>query len=269
MAESRGGKGNIPKYAVRLIVLCVLGAIVFFGGLQLFIPEGSALTGSYDAASLKYIAAAPVSYAGSESCAGANCHEPIYKKWSAGAHGAGENKSRCEVCHGPQGGHPDNPDKLVKVRGGGDLADLCLSCHQKLKARANTGQPQIVPSQHPYPHEGKLNYAQCHDPHAPGLFKKPASVESNQTTASAQTDAEKNNQPSSGESLASQCFACHGQSGRGGFAPVLVGQSYQVLKDKLIRIKSGEINSPMMKPIASGISDSDIELLARYFEGAK
>ena len=66
-------------------------------------------------------------------------------------------------------------------------------------------------------------------------------------------------------SIASSCFSCHGPSGRGGFAPVLAGQSYEVLKDKLIKFRSGELKGSMMNPIATKLKDKEIDFLAHYF----
>ena len=101
------GKNATPKYAIHLVVLIVLAGTIFFVGLRFFVPEGSKLTGSYDAKSLLYIAAAPLEYAGSQSCGATDCHSDLYKKWSEGAHGVRQEQSKCEVCHGPQGnGNP-------------------------------------------------------------------------------------------------------------------------------------------------------------------
>lgn len=257
------GEGRTPKYAIRLLVLFVFAAIVFFGGLQLFVPDGSRLTGSYDAASLKYIATQPVSYASSQSCGATSCHDALYKEWSEGAHGTNENKSKCEVCHGPQGEHPAKQAKLVKVRGDGNVVELCLVCHRQMKARGMTGQPQIVPNQHPYPNDGTLNCMQCHNPHSPGLKKAKASTPSDSDTQ----NAEANTGTSPGESLAANCFGCHGDKGKGGFAPVLAGQSYETLKDKLTKMKSGELNSPTMNAIVSPMKDQDLDAIAKYFAG--
>ena len=62
------GKLRTPRYAIHLLALIVTAATVFFVGLRFFVPEGSKLTGSYDAKSLLYIADAPVAYADSASC---------------------------------------------------------------------------------------------------------------------------------------------------------------------------------------------------------
>ena len=257
------GKYKIPRYAVRLVVLIVLAGTTFFVGLRFFVPEGSKLTGSYDAASLLYIAAAPVEYRGSESCGTTDCHSLLFKKWSEGAHGARQEQSKCEVCHGPQSGHPEKDKKLPKVRGDGDIVKLCLTCHRQMKARSTTGQPQISPQEHPYPHEGVLTCLKCHDPHSPGFSVPESSARVAEGTADT---SEKSDTPDEA-SIASSCFSCHGPSGRGGFAPVLAGQSYEALKDKLIKFRSGELKGSMMNPIATKLKDKEIDVLAHYFAG--
>ena len=258
-------KNRPPKYAVRLVVLVLSAGIIFFGGLRLFIPEGSKLTGSYDAKSLLYIAAAPVSYRGANSCGAANCHDLLFKKWSEGAHGAHKEQSKCEVCHGPQGEHPGKVGKLPLVKGDGDIVQLCLTCHRKMKARSTTGQPQISPQEHPYPHEDVLKCTQCHDPHSPALGAPKSTAKVTEGTA----DKVKNSDTSEGASIAAKCFACHGPSGCGGFAPVLAGQSVEALKDKLLKYRSGERTNPMMNPVASTLKDKEIDALAHYFAKLK
>ena len=259
------GKNGTPKYAVRLVALVVFAGTIFFVGLRFFVPEGSRLTGSYDAKSLLYIASAPVSYRGASSCGTPDCHGLIVKKWSEGAHGVHREQSKCEVCHGPQGEHPGKVGKLVKVRGDGDIVQLCLTCHRKMKARSTTGQPQITPQEHPYPHEGVLKCTQCHDPHSPALGAPKSSTK----VAEAAVGKTENSAAASGASgetsIAEKCFACHGPSGRGGFAPVLAGQSYEALKDKLSKYRSGDLKNPMMNPVASQMKDQEIETLAHFF----
>jgi cytochrome c553 len=255
------GKYGTPQYAVRLVVLFVFAGVIFFGGLRFFVPEGSKLTGSYDAQSLRYIASAPVSYAGPKSCGATSCHVALFNKWSGGAHGAREEKSKCEVCHGPQGKHPEQDHKLLKVRGDGDIVELCLSCHRRMKARSATGQPQISPQEHPYPHKEVLNCMQCHDPHSPEIGKPKGD---NKVAKGASSNIDKSKTPDDA-SLASNCFSCHGPSGRGGFAPELASQSYEVLKDKLTRFRSGKLTGAMMNPLASKLTDKEIDTFARYF----
>lgn len=257
------GKYKTPRYAIHLIVLIVLAGTVFFVGLRFFVPEGSKLTGTYDAKSLLYIAAAPGQYAGSKSCGATNCHSALFKKWSEGAHGVQQEQSKCEVCHGPQGAHPDKVKKLPKVRGDGDLVELCLTCHRQMKARSTTGQPQISPQQHPYPHKEVLQCTQCHNPHAPEIGAPKSSVKVSEAVA----DGVKKSDTPDAASIAESCFSCHGLSGRGGFAPVLAGQSYEMLKDKMMKLRSGELKGTMMNPIVKEMKDKQIEALAHYFAG--
>ncbi len=259
------GKNKTPHYAVRLVVLILFAGITFFVGLRFFVPEGSKLTGSYDAESLLYIASAPVEYAGSKSCGASSCHDSLFKKWAKGAHGARDEQSKCEACHGPQGNHPGKIKKLPKVRGDGNVVELCLTCHREMKARSTTGQPQISPQEHPFPHKEVLICTQCHDPHSPG-FDKPATAPVGATKNST-NNVEAPNGMSAGESLASSCFSCHGPKGRGGFAPVLAGQPLGALKDKLVKFRSGELKGAVMNPVASKMKDKEIEALAQYFSG--
>lgn len=268
-------KQATPRYAVRLVVLLAGAIFIFFGGLQLFVPAGSRLTGSYDAASLQYIAAAPLAYAGSASCGAANCHEKLYTTWTHGAHGAKKEQSKCEVCHGPQRDHPKT--HLLKVRGDGDVVKLCLTCHQKMKARKTTGQPQIEPQQHPYPHQEVLKCTQCHNPHSPSLRKANAEPPPTTTTPASQQAAEapaQENTPTAaaakkaddgGAQLATNCFGCHGPAGHGGFAPKLAGQAVEILKKKITDFKTGATKGTLMNGIAAPLKDQDIELLAKYF----
>jgi len=256
------GKGKTPKYAVRLVILLVTAITLFFTGLQFLVPAGSRLTGSYDAKSLLYIADAPEQYAGSQSCGANNCHADIYKTWSEGAHGAKQEQSKCEVCHGPQGTHPQQ-DKLQKVRGDGNVVELCLTCHRKMQARSTTGQPQIVPQQHPFPHEGVLVCTQCHNPHSPRIG---APVVNAASSTASSTTANAGAASSAIETMAStNCFGCHGAAGRGGIAPALAGKPYQDLKHKLEQFRSGAVSNPMMNPVAKKLQDEEIDALARYF----
>lgn len=264
------GKYRTPQYAVRLFVLIVLAGALFFGGLRLFVPEGSKLTGSYDAKSLLYIASSPVAYRGSSSCGTVDCHSAVFKTWSEGAHGARKEQSKCEVCHGPQGEHPGKVNKLQKVRGDGDIVELCLTCHRKMKARSTTGQPQVSPQEHPYPHEGVLKCTQCHNPHSPGLSAPTAAIgatkSNTQVTEGAVTNIAKSDKPEKAP-IAAICFSCHGPLGRGGFAPVLAGQPFEALKDKLTKFRSGELKGTMMNPVALKMKDEEIDALAKYFAG--
>lgn len=68
---------------------------------------------------------------------------------------------------------------------------------------------------------------------------------------------------------AATCVACHGTQGEGSTsgAPRLAGQNVQYLERTLTMIKAGTRTSPVMQPIARGLSDADIHELTSYFAG--
>ena len=73
-----------------------------------------------------------------------------------------------------------------------------------------------------------------------------------------------------GKAKSASCVACHGADGKGVAPnPALAGkpeaQQVQALKD----YKSGAKANPVMKGIAAGLSDQDMENLAAYFASLK
>jgi cytochrome c553 len=66
---------------------------------------------------------------------------------------------------------------------------------------------------------------------------------------------------------AQQCVACHGEGGVSTINtfPVLAGQHRGYLEHAMKAYKTGERKNPIMKGLASGLSDADIEGLAIYF----
>lgn len=71
----------------------------------------------------------------------------------------------------------------------------------------------------------------------------------------------------SGEKVYSTCVGCHGAQGEGGVGPKLAGQAVDAVVDKLQRYKAGEQVGPltgMMAPMASGLSDADMQAVAEY-----
>lgn len=62
----------------------------------------------------------------------------------------------------------------------------------------------------------------------------------------------------------STCIGCHGAQGEGGVGPMLAGQSKEDLTAKLVKYRSGENIGPlsaMMIPMATGLTDADIEVI--------
>jgi len=66
------------------------------------------------------------------------------------------------------------------------------------------------------------------------------------------------------------CVACHGAQGEGSAAagaPRVAGQNAQYLERTLTMLKAGTRTSPVMQPIARGLSDAEIHELTSYFAG--
>lgn len=69
------------------------------------------------------------------------------------------------------------------------------------------------------------------------------------------------------ELMASFCFSCHGQGGKGALKmPPLNDLKSSDIKESMIGFKSGDERSTVMEGIAKDFSKEDIILLANYFE---
>jgi len=74
----------------------------------------------------------------------------------------------------------------------------------------------------------------------------------------------------SGSNLYATCIGCHGASGDGGVGPKLAGQSKEDIASKLAKYKAGEqlgAMTAMMAPMATGLSDEDIQTVSEYIAG--
>jgi cytochrome c553 len=71
-----------------------------------------------------------------------------------------------------------------------------------------------------------------------------------------------------GATKAAVCTACHGPNGNSINPewPKLAGQSAVYIAEQLRLFRSGVRNNPVMKPLAAGLSDQDIDDVAVYFE---
>lgn len=69
----------------------------------------------------------------------------------------------CEDCHGPAGGHPEDPPKLQIDRS----RELCMRCHAYLPYR-QSGRSRITGID-PVAHNPGMECAGCHDPHHPNM----------------------------------------------------------------------------------------------------
>jgi len=68
------------------------------------------------------------------------------------------------------------------------------------------------------------------------------------------------------ELLASSCAACHGTRGHSvGGLPSLAGMDRLYFIEQMTQFTNGERPSKVMKQLASGYSEDEIELLAEFF----
>jgi cytochrome c553 len=67
------------------------------------------------------------------------------------------------------------------------------------------------------------------------------------------------------------CGSCHGMRGEGALAgaPRLAGQNADYMAHALAMFKAGTRASPIMQPIAAGLTDAQMHELAVYFAGQK
>jgi cytochrome c553 len=73
-----------------------------------------------------------------------------------------------------------------------------------------------------------------------------------------------------GKAKSATCAACHGANGQGVAPnPALAGKSEAELLQKLQDFKSGKINNAVMKAMAAGLSEQDMENLAAYYASLK
>lgn len=74
-----------------------------------------------------------------------------------------------------------------------------------------------------------------------------------------------------GTQKAQTCIGCHGPEGNSssGQYPILAGQQPAYLKNQLLAFKNGTRKNPMMNGLAAGLSNDDINQLARYFSGQR
>ena len=69
--------------------------------------------------------------------------------------------------------------------------------------------------------------------------------------------------------LADMCAACHGPGGESpGSIPSLAALDAEAMRAFLIGFREGDIDATVMDRIARALTDSEIDSLARHFQGA-
>ena len=133
---------------IALIAFAILRAAV--------VPHSFGQYGHYRGAAIAEMAARPIAYAGHEACE--TCHTEVVDQKKLGRH----TGLHCEVCHGPQAKHADDPASFTPPKL--DTAVLCARCHE-----ANSAKPKTFPQVATADHSGGLACDTCHQPHRPTI----------------------------------------------------------------------------------------------------
>ena len=73
-----------------------------------------------------------------------------------------------------------------------------------------------------------------------------------------------------GKAKAGTCAACHGANGEGTVSsPPIAGMKKDKFEKEMKAYKSGKRDNAMMKSLASGMSEKDIDNLAAYYASLK
>jgi hypothetical protein len=147
---------NMPPQLKTLLPLFAIFILLFLVARHFLIPESFGKYGHYRANAIDEIAALPINYAGKAACI--ECHEIEVKKLASDMH----TSLSCEVCHGPNAKHADDPEiKEFLVKDG--TRQFCGRCHSLNPARKIEAVNQIDIKAH---HPEKVNCIDCHNPHA-------------------------------------------------------------------------------------------------------
>ncbi len=222
----------MPQHIIRLIIVLTVFLATALAAKVYFTDESFYRYGHYRGDAPAELAVGDPKFRGPAYCE--KCHVDRHVQWNTGVH----KGVKCEVCHTPADKHPATGKLPIPA----DTVKLCTLCHEKMPGRP-VSQPQIVVQDHPYPHEDRLECITCHNPHSPKIGAElPA------------------------EALAIQCVGCHGAQGEGvGAFPALADKSAAYMIEEMRKYKSGLRQNPMMTPLMQGLSDRDIEELAKYY----
>jgi hypothetical protein len=150
------------KHVFRVGLLLFAAIVALILGRSFFVPDTFGQYGAYRGANVDEQAAHEVRHGGRESCE--PCHADEFEEQAEGGHGT----VTCEVCHAPGYLHARDDEKIADMPIQRS-ADLCLLCHQQLKARPQ-GQPQVQPRQHLEENDGEPgpeSCFECHEAHSP------------------------------------------------------------------------------------------------------
>ena len=145
----------MPVQLKTLLPLFAVFILLFLVVRHFLIPDSFGKLGHYRADTIDEIGAIPVKYAGKSVCI--DCHTTEAELLASDLH-AGLS---CEVCHGPNAKHADDPDfKEVLVKDGS--RNSCGRCHGLIPARNIDVVKQVDIKIH---HPERTNCIECHNPH--------------------------------------------------------------------------------------------------------
>lgn len=145
---------KLPEQVIRLAVVFVL----FFGTLitvrLVLVPIYLRATGGEEPGAEAQERAREIRFAGAAACA--DCHDDFTDLHAGGNH----STVSCEVCHGANQAHVEDPDTVKPAAPRG--RDFCPVCHAYSQSRP-LGFPQINTGTH----NPTVPCIECHDPHDP------------------------------------------------------------------------------------------------------
>jgi hypothetical protein len=144
------------EHLLRLAAVIVIALVAFVLLRAAVVPKSFGQYGHYRGDAIAEVAARPIAHAGHAVCEG--CHTDVVDQKKLGRHAG----LHCEVCHGPQARHADDPASVKPPLP--DTAVICARCHE-----ANSAKPRSFPQVASADHSGGLACNTCHQPHRPKI----------------------------------------------------------------------------------------------------
>ncbi|HZQ95283.1 MAG TPA: multiheme c-type cytochrome [Candidatus Sulfotelmatobacter sp.] len=151
------------EHLIRLAAVIVIAVVAFVVLRAAVVPHSFGEYGHYRGDAITEIAVHPIAYAGHEACEA--CHTEVVDQKKSGRHAG----LHCEVCHGPQAKHADDPASVKPPKP--DTVVLCARCHE-----ANSAKPKNFPQVVGADHSGGLACNTCHQPHRPKIEEQAKSA---------------------------------------------------------------------------------------------
>jgi Cytochrome c554 and c-prime len=151
------------EHLIRLAAVMLIALVGFVILRAAVVPKSFGQYGHYRGDAIAELAARPIVHAGHEACE--NCHTEIVDQKKLGKHAG----LHCEVCHGPQAKHADDPASVKPPKP--NTAVICARCHEASAAKPKSF-PQVVSADH----SGGLTCGTCHQPHRPKIEEEAKST---------------------------------------------------------------------------------------------